>query len=80
MKDKHITGLITKYTGLRDIAIADLSVYLDNAVGVGEHPNIGDEIEKKIKVIDECDDMINTIQKYFGKPSPENDNSDSKSS
>ena len=80
MKDKHITGLITKYTGLRDIAIADLSVYLENAVGVGEHPNIGDEIEKKIKEIDECDDMINTIQKYFGKPSEQDDNSDSKSS
>ena len=80
MKDKHITGLITKYTGLRDIAIADLSVYLDNAVGVGEHSNIGEEIERKIKEIDACDDMIETIQKYFGKPSSEDDNSDSKSS
>lgn len=78
MKDKHITGLITKYTGLRDIAIADLSVYLENAVGVGEHANIGEEIEKKIKEIDECDDMIETIQKYFGKPSAENDSSDDK--
>ncbi len=77
MKDKHITGLITKYTGLRDIAIADLSVYLDNAVGVGEHANIGEEIEKKIKTIDECDDMIETIQKYFGKPNSDNDDSDS---
>ena len=80
MKDKHITGLITKYTGLRDIAIADLSVYLDNAVGVGEHSDIGDEIEKKIKIIDECDDMIETIQKYFGKPVAADDNSDSKDS
>lgn len=76
MKDKHITGLITKYTGLRDIAIADLSVYLDNAVGVGEHSNIGDEIEKKIKLIDECDDMIETIQKYFGKPEQDDSGSD----
>jgi hypothetical protein len=68
MKDKHITGLITKYTGLRDIAIADLSIYLDNPVGVGEHSNIGDEIEKKIETISDCDDMIDCIQKYFGKP------------
>lgn len=77
MKDKHITGLITKYTGLRDIAIADLSIYLDNAVGVGEHSNIGEEIENKIKVINDCDDMIETIQRYFGKPVEKDDDSDS---
>ena len=76
MKDKHITGLITKYTGIRDIAIADLSVYLDNAVGVGEHSNIGEEIERKIKCIGKCDDMIQTIQKYFGKPEQDDSSSD----
>lgn len=62
---------------MRDIAIADLSVYLEHPVGVGEHSNIGDEIEAKIKIIDECDDMIDTIQRYFTKPKTQDDDSDS---
>jgi hypothetical protein len=66
MKDKHITGILNKYVGLRDIAIADLSVYLENPVGVGEHSDIGHEIERKIKFINEQDGVIECIQKYFG--------------
>ena len=65
MKDKYITGILNKYIGLRDIAIADLSVYIENPVGVGEHSNIGDEIEKKLKEVADCNEMIETITKYF---------------
>lgn len=65
MKDKYITGILNKYVGLRDIAIADLSVYIDNPVGVGEHSDIGEEIEKKLKAINDANDMIDTVTKYF---------------
>ena len=65
MKDKYITGILNKYVGLRDIAIADLSVYIENPVGVGEHSDIGDEIEKKLKEINEYNDVIETVTKYF---------------
>jgi len=65
MKDKYITGILNKYVGLRDIAIADLSVYIENPVGVGEHSDIGDEIEKKLKAINDYNDVIETVTKYF---------------
>ena len=65
MKDKYITGILNKYIGIKDIAIADLAVYLDKPVGVGEHSDIGSEIEKKLREINECDDMIDTINRYF---------------
>ena len=71
MKEKYITGLLNKYAGIRDIAVADLSVYLNNPVGVGEHSDIGEEIEKKINIIKDCDDVIETIQKYFTKSEDE---------
>ena len=77
MKDKHITGILNKYVGLRDIAIADLSVYLENPVGVGEHSDIGEEIERKIKYINEQDGVIESIQKYFGNNSQNDDSQDS---
>ena len=65
MKDKYITGILNKYIGLRDIAIADLSVYIENPVGVGEHSDIGEEIEKKLNRVGECNSMIETITRYF---------------
>lgn len=65
MKDKYITGILNKYIGIKDIAIADLAVYLDKPVGVGEHGDIGQEIERKLKEINSCDDVIDTINRYF---------------
>ena len=76
MKDKHITGILNKCVGLRDIAIADLSVYLENPVGVGEHSDIGEEIERKIKYINEQDGVIESIQKYFGNNNQNDDSQD----
>tara|TARA_B100000676_G_C17817719_1_gene700927 strand:+ start:375 stop:611 length:237 start_codon:yes stop_codon:yes gene_type:complete len=67
MKEKHVQGIMNKYIGMRDIALGDLSVYLENAVGVGEHSDVGAEIEKKIGEINACDGIIDTMTKYFGK-------------
>ena len=70
MKDKYITGILNMYVGKRDIAVADLSVYIENPVGVGEHSDIGEEIEKKLKAIDEYNSMIDTITRYFSSNEP----------
>jgi|TARA_R110000772_G_scaffold260916_1_gene379141 hypothetical protein len=61
----YIEAIKTKLTGQRNIEIADLEVYLSNPVAIGEHPNIGEEIEKKIENIDGLDSKIDTITKYF---------------
>lgn len=65
MSKKHISGILAQYIGQKDETIADLSVYLDNPVGVGEHSNIGEEIRAKIEKIDKLDSLIETINKYF---------------
>ena len=38
---------------------------LNNAVGVGEHPDLMDTIEKEIEIISEYDDKLETLKKYF---------------
>ena len=38
---------------------------LNNAVGVGEHPDLMDTIEKEIEIIAEYDDKLETLKKYF---------------
>jgi len=66
----YIEAIKQKLTGQRDIEISDLEVYMTSRVAIGEHPNIGEEIEKKIEAIDSLDSKIDTIEKYFSVPAP----------
>jgi len=63
----YISGIRNKLIGQRDIEIADLQVYLSNPVAIGEHPNIGEEIEKKIETIDNLNSKIETIDNLFNQ-------------
>ena len=38
---------------------------LRNAVGVAEHPDIMDTIEKELEIIAEYDDKLEILKKYF---------------
>ena len=61
----YIQAIKTKLIGQRDIELSDLEVYLTSRVAIGEHPDIGVEIEKKIELIDNLTSKIDTIDKYF---------------
>ena len=56
--EDHAKGHIAKHK-------MNIEVYLKNAAGVGEHPDIIEAIEKELKVIAEYDDQIEVINKYF---------------
>lgn len=57
---KHAEGHIAKH-------VANVEVYLNNPVGVGEHPDIMEAIESEMKLIAEYDDMLEMTEKYFSK-------------
>ena len=63
--NKHLKAIRKKLEGERDEHLADLEVYLTNLVGVGEHPDFGEVVQKKIKKIEGLDSQIDTINKYF---------------
>jgi hypothetical protein len=54
----HAKGHIAKHT-------MNVEVYLKNAAGVGEHPDILDAIEKELKIISEYHDQLEVLDKYF---------------
>lgn len=61
----YIEAIKQKLQGQRDIELSDLEVYLTSRVAIGEHPDIGVEIERKLELIDNLDSKIETIDKYF---------------
>ena len=66
----YLQAILTKLIGQRDIEVQDLIVYLNNPVGVGEHSNIGEEVEIKISNIEALESKIETINKILKQLEP----------
>ena len=54
----HAQGHIKKHS-------MNVEIYLKNAAGVGEHPDVLDAVEKELEVIAKYDDQLEVIKKYF---------------
>ena len=57
---EHAKGHIAKHT-------MNVEVYLSDAAGVGEHPDILEAVEKELEVIAKYHDQLEVIEKYFKK-------------
>jgi len=68
-KEYNRENMITAIEDYAKVHIAihkmNVEVYLKNAAGVGEHPDIIEAIEKELKIIAEYDDQLSVINKYF---------------
>lgn len=65
MRETLIKALLAHAQG--DIAKhrANVEVYLNNPVGIGEHSNVVEAIEEELNMIAKYQDQIDVIQKYF---------------
>jgi hypothetical protein len=64
-KEQLIQGLYNEYLGLRDQALAELSVYLENPVGVGEHGNIAEIVKEKLERVSCLNGTAQTMRELF---------------
>lgn len=65
MREELINALIAHAKGHIAKHKANVEVYLKNAVGVGEHPDIIEAIEKELDLIAQYDDQVEMLNKYF---------------
>ncbi len=65
MREQLIKALLAHAQG--DIAKhrANVEVYLQSPVGIGEHSNIVEAIEEELNMIAKYQDQIDVINKYF---------------
>ena len=61
----YLEAILQKLIGQKAIETRDLMTYLGNPVGVGEHSDIGKEVEKKVSNIDKLNSKIGTIQELL---------------
>jgi hypothetical protein len=60
-----LRALKSRYNAQKDNAFATLEVYLTNSTGIGEHPQIMDEIDKLIRSIADADGCLEVLSKYI---------------
>ena len=57
-------GLQDKYKADISAAEATLKIYLENSVGIGEHPQHLEEIDKLINKIAEAEDKLKVLKEF----------------
>ena len=63
-KDVIVDALEKKYEAQMAQAEANVKVYMENPVGVGEHPDIVDEVEKLLNQIKDAKEMLDELKNW----------------
>ena len=55
---EHFRGHIEKH-------VANAEIIMGNPVGIGEHPDVMESLEKEIEQIAHYDDLLNALRNHF---------------
>ncbi len=64
MKRAIIDALEARYNAQIAEADATIKIYLENSVGIGEHPQHIDEVDKQLQKIADAQEKLNELQSF----------------
>tara|TARA_Y100001973_G_C5129888_1_gene297159 strand:+ start:74 stop:283 length:210 start_codon:yes stop_codon:yes gene_type:complete len=67
MRDKILKALLAHAQGDLQKHLANIEIYMNNPVGIGEHPGVLEAIESELHEASKYEDHINIINKYLKK-------------
>jgi len=70
MRKLIIEALKAHYEGEIAKAKANVEVFLENNVGVGEHPDVVETISGEVEKIAAAEDNLNALEKHFNQSLP----------
>ena len=65
MSDMLLQALKKKLEGDVAVAKANIMIYKEKSVGIGEHPDVLEAIEKELAVIAQYMDELEVLNRYF---------------
>ena len=65
MREQLLKALYAHAAGHLQKHKANIEVYLNNSVGIGEHPDIIEAMEKELDFVAQYDDQLQMLKKYF---------------
>ena len=63
-----IRALRLQYQAEVERAKSNIMVYLNNPVGIGEHPDLAGAVDSQIEIIAHAEDKIEVLRKYYMGP------------
>jgi hypothetical protein len=70
MRELLLNALRQHYLGHIETARANVEIFLNNPVGVGEHPDVAETMDFEISKIADAADKIKTLDEYFVSKTP----------
>ena len=64
MKDAILKALEDRYNAQISEADATINIYLKSSVGIGEHPQHIDEVDKQVTKISEAEEKLKILQEF----------------
>jgi len=64
MKEAILTALEARYEAQIAEADATVKIYLENSVGIGEHPQHIDEVDKKFEKIAAAEEKLKVLEDF----------------
>ena len=65
MKELFIEALKAKYDAEIKSAKATIEVYLQKPVGIGEHPQFVNEMDRQIEIIANAEEKLKTLKDHY---------------
>jgi len=65
MKHQLYDALEKHFEAQRSSSIATLEVYFNNPAGIGEHPQVVEEMTKQLRSLSEAEDCLKILNKHF---------------
>ena len=65
ISQKFYEALMSKYASEMNEAEATLLVYFNNPVGIGEHPQHLEEMDKFVDKLASASDKLNTLKEFY---------------
>ena len=65
MRNQIISALLAHAQGDIQKHKMNVEVYLNNAVGIGEHSNVMEAIEEELNMIAKYEDQVSVLKKHF---------------
>ena len=60
-----LAALVKKYEAEMAAAEANIEVYMDNPVGIGEHPDLVAAVDSEMSKLATTRDKLNTLKEYW---------------
>ena len=61
-----LNALLLQYQAEIAKAKSNIKVYMENPVGIGEHPDLASAVDSQIELIAHAEDKISVLQKHYG--------------